>query len=105
MFDNFSGIDRQTELNDDDGTLTGLTNNLAKPIGTISVNQDPYFTAPVEVSECRSNLESVRRRLQRNPGREGNPDCQDQSRRLCCDRSRAAMLTDAEGSEIWPLQR
>jgi len=31
MFDNFSGIDRQTELNDDDGTLTGLTNNLAKP--------------------------------------------------------------------------
>jgi cell migration-inducing and hyaluronan-binding protein len=56
MFNNFSGIDRQTELNDDDGTLTALTNNLVPPTGTISVNQDPYFTAPVEAPECRSNL-------------------------------------------------
>lgn len=48
MFDNFSGIDRQTELNDDDGSLTGLVN-------TISVNEDTFFNAPVETVECRSD--------------------------------------------------
>lgn len=48
MFDNFSGIDRQTELNDDDGSLTGLVN-------TISVNEDSFFDSPVETIECRSD--------------------------------------------------
>ena len=47
MFDNFTDIDRQTELNDDDGSLTGL-------VDTISVNRDPFFNAPVETLECRS---------------------------------------------------
>ena len=47
MFDNFTDVDRQTELNDDDGSLTGLVN-------TISVNLDPFFTAPVETVECES---------------------------------------------------
>jgi hypothetical protein len=45
----FTDIDRQTELNDDDGTLTGLVN-------TISVNEDPFFSAPIQTAECRSNV-------------------------------------------------
>ncbi|MEM7009390.1 MAG: calcium-binding protein, partial [Thermodesulfobacteriota bacterium] len=46
-FSNFTAIDRQTILNDDDGTLTGL-------IETISVNEDSFFDAPVETVECAS---------------------------------------------------
>ncbi|HUO04919.1 MAG TPA: hypothetical protein VMU16_06950 [Candidatus Binataceae bacterium] len=48
-FTGFSDIDRQTELNDDDGSLTGM-------IGTISVNEDPFFNAPLETDECASNV-------------------------------------------------
>ena len=48
MFDNFSSIDRQTVLNDDDSSLTGLIN-------TISVNEDSFFNAPVEDIECKSD--------------------------------------------------
>ncbi|MGB7292060.1 MAG: pentapeptide repeat-containing protein [Thermodesulfobacteriota bacterium] len=48
MFDNFTAIDRQTILNDDDGSLTGLAN-------TVSVNEDPFFNAPVETTECLSD--------------------------------------------------
>ncbi len=48
LFNGYTDIDRQTELNDDDGSLTGLKT-------TISVNEDPFFTAPVETSECRSD--------------------------------------------------
>src|SRR5260370_25771777 len=47
MFDNFTDLDRQTDLNDDDGSLTGFAD-------TISVNLDPFFTAPVEGVECES---------------------------------------------------
>jgi hypothetical protein len=46
-FGNFSAIDRQTILNDDDGSLTGLKN-------TISVNEDAFFNAPTETIECQS---------------------------------------------------
>ncbi len=49
QFDGFTDIDRQTELDDDDGSLTGL-------IGTISVNKDPFFAAPVEDIECASDV-------------------------------------------------
>jgi hypothetical protein len=49
MFDSFTDIDRQTELNDDNGSLTGLVN-------TISVNEDHFFDAPVEDHECRSDI-------------------------------------------------
>lgn len=51
-FSNFSAIDRQTILNDDDGTLTGL-------IETISVNEDSFFDAPIETTEC-SSLETAK---------------------------------------------
>ena len=49
QFDGFTDIDRQTELNDDDGSLTGL-------IDTISVNKDAFFNAPVEDLECASDV-------------------------------------------------
>jgi cell migration-inducing and hyaluronan-binding protein len=65
MFNGFTSIDRQTELNDIDGTLTGLSNDLTPstqpPVvpaalkQTISVNEDAFFTAPVETPECASN--------------------------------------------------
>jgi hypothetical protein len=55
----FTDIDRQTELNDDDGTLSGLAG--AKDSGgrpvldwTISVNRDRYFETPQETVECLS---------------------------------------------------
>lgn len=51
LFNGFTDIDRQTELNDDDGSLTGLIN-------TISVNKDPFFNAPVEDLECASDVPS-----------------------------------------------
>jgi hypothetical protein len=55
----FNHIDRQTVLNDDDGTLTGLVAMLkgapaARP--TISINEDPYFNAPLSTPECLSDI-------------------------------------------------
>ncbi len=46
---NYTDVDRQTELSDDDGSLTGFDN-------TISVNEDPFFAAPVQTAECRSGV-------------------------------------------------
>jgi hypothetical protein len=51
-FGNFSSVDRQTVLNDDDGSLTGLVSSERDE--TISVNLDPFFFAPIEATECRS---------------------------------------------------
>lgn len=53
----FTDIDRQTELTDDDGSLTGLVSKLGAVTGmeTISVNKDNYFNAPIETDQCRSN--------------------------------------------------
>jgi len=48
LFNNFTDVDRETVLLDDDGSLTGL-------VGTTSVNDDPFFNAPVQTSECGSN--------------------------------------------------
>lgn len=45
----FTDIDRQTELSDDDGSLTGFVNS-------ISVNEDPFFSAPYQTAECASNI-------------------------------------------------
>ncbi|MGH7916898.1 MAG: hypothetical protein ACREQE_05470, partial [Candidatus Binataceae bacterium] len=62
-FNGFTDIDRETVLNDDDGTLTGLTSPVntspAMPKNeTISVNQEPFFDAPTETSECASDVAS-----------------------------------------------
>ena len=55
LFNNWTSIDRQTELTDDDGTLTGLSNNLSGTAKqTISVNDDSFFNAPLETAECAS---------------------------------------------------
>ncbi|HZD32082.1 MAG TPA: hypothetical protein VE779_10530 [Candidatus Angelobacter sp.] len=57
---NFNNIDRQTVLNDDDGTLTGLLGNdvsstpMMRP--TISINEDDYFNAPLTTAECLSDI-------------------------------------------------
>ncbi|MEO6327124.1 MAG: G8 domain-containing protein [Thermoanaerobaculia bacterium] len=48
LFKGFTDVDRQTVLNDDDGSLTGYRD-------TISVNLDPFFTGPREVIECLSD--------------------------------------------------
>ena len=48
-FSGFTDVDRQTELNDDDGTLTGFIN-------TISVNEDGFFGAPIQAPQCKSNV-------------------------------------------------
>lgn len=58
FFTGFTSIDRQTELNDDDGSLTGLVNSVTgnpRITQTISVNEDNYFDAPVETAECASS--------------------------------------------------
>jgi hypothetical protein len=49
LFDGYTDVDRQTELTDEDGSLTGL-------VTTISVNKDPFFAAPVETVECASDI-------------------------------------------------
>jgi cell migration-inducing and hyaluronan-binding protein len=56
FFNNWTSIDRQTELNDDDGSLTGLSNTIGADRPhirqTISINDDAFFSAPVETAEC-----------------------------------------------------
>ena len=63
LFDNtFTDVDRQTELNDDDGTLTGLKGANPQQIGagagddggTIAINTDKFFDAPRQTLECLS---------------------------------------------------
>jgi hypothetical protein len=58
MFTGFTDVDRQTELNDDDGTLTGLIGPETQTglIGSVSVNQDPFFNAPLQTPECLSDV-------------------------------------------------
>jgi hypothetical protein len=52
MFTGFTDIDRQTELNDDDGSLTGL-------VSTVSVNEDQFFNAPTQDIECKSDVDTT----------------------------------------------
>jgi hypothetical protein len=58
LFTNFTDIDRQTVLNDDDASLTGLLADLGggQTRETISVNEDPFFNAPTVTVECASDL-------------------------------------------------
>jgi hypothetical protein len=51
LFTGFAGNDRQTVLNDDDGTLTGYR-------GTTVINLDDFFLAPVEDLQCKSDNSS-----------------------------------------------
>jgi|GEM_PF-392799 len=51
-FSSFSSVDRQTVVNDDDGSQTGLLSDDFTE--TISVNLDTFFNAPIEATQCRS---------------------------------------------------
>jgi uncharacterized protein YjbI with pentapeptide repeats len=51
-FSSFSSVDRQTVVNDDDGSQTGLLSSQFAE--TISVNLDTFFNAPIEATQCRS---------------------------------------------------
>jgi hypothetical protein len=51
LFTGFAGNDRQTVLNDDDGTLTGYAK-------TTVINLDAFFAAPVDALQCRSDKSS-----------------------------------------------
>jgi hypothetical protein len=52
LFNSFTSIDRQTVLNDDDGTLTGYRD-------TTVINLDDFFSAPVEAIQCQSDRTSA----------------------------------------------
>jgi len=53
----FNNIDRQTVLNDDDGTLTGLLGSQGgAKYESISINEDNYFNAPLSTPECLSDV-------------------------------------------------
>jgi cell migration-inducing and hyaluronan-binding protein len=51
LFTGFAGNDRQTVLNDDDGSLTGYRT-------TTVINLDDFFSAPVEAIQCLSDTTS-----------------------------------------------
>ncbi len=69
-FAGFTNVDRETVLNDDDGSLTGLAGPITTPIPTatptpgpnetISVNQEKFFNAPVETTECATDAAANR---------------------------------------------
>jgi hypothetical protein len=56
FYQQFTDIDRQTELNDNDGSLSGLSGAVPQQIsdtnGTISVNKDQFYHAPTTPFEC-----------------------------------------------------
>jgi hypothetical protein len=54
-FTQFTDVDRQTELSDDDGGLTGLVSGTPpnnEP--SISITKDPFYNAPLVTPECAS---------------------------------------------------
>jgi hypothetical protein len=56
-FTNFTDVDRQTELSDDDGAITGLVSGTppnSEP--SISVTKDAFFNAPLVTNECASSI-------------------------------------------------
>jgi cell migration-inducing and hyaluronan-binding protein len=75
LFNGFTDIDRETVLNDDDGTLTGLTSPVNSPdipkTETISVNTEKFFNAPTETIECASDLALNTA----GPAKTGDPRC------------------------------
>ncbi|MGO9517967.1 MAG: hypothetical protein ACLPND_13050 [Candidatus Korobacteraceae bacterium] len=58
FLNDWTDVDRQTELSDDDGSLTGLLGTLNDTTNpTISVNKDPFYRAPTETPECASDIQ------------------------------------------------
>ncbi len=55
-FTQFTDVDRQTELSDDDGAITGLVSGTPpnnEP--SISITKDPFYNAPLVTDECASS--------------------------------------------------
>ncbi len=52
MFNSFTDVDRQTELNDDDGSLSGIKGIGAN--GSIALNNDTFYHLPKITFECAS---------------------------------------------------
>jgi hypothetical protein len=56
FYQQFTDIDRQTELNDNDGSLSGLSGATPQQVGdtngTIAVNKDQFYYAPTTPFEC-----------------------------------------------------
>ena len=68
QFSNFTDVDRQTELSDDNGTLTGLTSNTeGRPEPSISVTRDPFFNAPLVTPECASSAAELAATVDTSP--------------------------------------
>jgi hypothetical protein len=57
IFSDFTDVDRQTELNDDDGSLTGIKG--IGDNGSISVNDDTFYYLPKMTYECDSGKTSL----------------------------------------------
>ncbi|MEO6966246.1 MAG: hypothetical protein ABI076_10185, partial [Acidobacteriaceae bacterium] len=62
-FTQFTDVDRQTELSDDDGAITGLVGLVSgldpgptQPEPSISVTKDPFYNAPLVTPECASGV-------------------------------------------------
>jgi len=52
IFNSFTDVDRQTELNDDDGSLSGIKGSGDN--GSISLNKDTFYHVPKMTYECAS---------------------------------------------------
>jgi hypothetical protein len=79
MFSNFTDIDRQTELSDDDGSLTGLLGPVDLKSKTydpaISINKDRFFNVPVETAQCASDIPKLMQQGANCPyAKQGYPD-------------------------------
>lgn len=57
IFSDFTDVDRQTELNDDDGSLSGIKG--IGDNGSISVNDDTFYYLPKMTYECDSGKTSL----------------------------------------------
>lgn len=59
-FTQFTDVDRQTELSDDDGAITGLVSVSGSETPpnnepSISITKDPFYNAPLVTDECASS--------------------------------------------------
>ncbi len=52
IFDSFTDVDRQTELNDDDGSLSGIKG--VSDYGSVSLNRDTFYHLPKMTYQCAS---------------------------------------------------
>lgn len=54
-FTQFTDVDRQTELSDDNGSITGLMSGNPPSEPSISVTKDAFYNAPLVTPECASS--------------------------------------------------